>query len=106
MHSSFVMMGADLHTAPTLLMKYIRILTLSLGMGLVPVAAAQAADALFDTKAKQALMIEDQTGTILFAKSPDTLIEPAALAKLMTMEVVFHELKAGKISLSTQYTVS
>lgn len=106
MHSSFVMMGTDLHTAPSLLMKRIRILTLSLGMGLTWLAAAQAADALFDTKAKQALMIEDETGTILFAKSPDTLIEPAALAKLMTMEVVFHELKAGKISLSTQYAVS
>lgn len=106
MHSSFVMMGTDLHTAPSLLMKRIRILALSLGMGLTWLAAAQAADALFDTKAKQALMIEDETGTILFAKSPDTLIEPAALAKLMTMEVVFHELKAGKISLSTQYAVS
>ncbi len=51
-------------------------------------------------------MVEDKTGTILYAKSPDTLIEPAALAKLMTMEVVFHQLKTGKLTPETQYTVS
>ncbi|QND54216.1 D-alanyl-D-alanine carboxypeptidase [Phyllobacterium sp. 628] len=69
-------------------------------------AAAHAQETLFDTKAKQALMLEDQTGSILYAKAPDTLIEPAALAKLMTMELVFHQLKTGKIAMDTQYVVS
>lgn len=87
------------------LTKHIHTCALSISILLTPLVA-NAEEALFDTKAKQALMVEDQTGTILFAKSPDTLIEPAALAKLMTMEVVFHELKAGRISQTTQYTVS
>jgi D-alanyl-D-alanine carboxypeptidase (penicillin-binding protein 5/6) len=106
MHLSFAMMVADRSKNPNRLTRRIRITGLSLALSLSSFSAAGAEDALFDTKAKQALMIEDQTGTVLFAKSPDTLIEPAALAKLMTMEVVFHALKTGKISLTTQYTVS
>ncbi len=50
---------------------------------------------LFETKAKQAFMIDADTGTVLFAKDPDKPIPPASLAKLMTMEVVFHAIKAG-----------
>lgn len=107
MHLSFVMMGAEFHKAPTFLTKRIRVLALSLAVGVASLAVAHGEEApLFDTKAKQALMIEDQTGTVLFAKSPDALIEPAALAKLMTMEVVFHQLKTGKITPATQYAVS
>ncbi|MHC1549053.1 D-alanyl-D-alanine carboxypeptidase family protein [Phyllobacterium sp. K27] len=101
----FAMMVADPEKALVYLAKHIRLCALSVGFVFAPLAA-HAQEGLFDTKAKQALMVEDQTGTILFAKSPDTLIEPAALAKLMTMEVVFHALKNGNISQSTQYTVS
>jgi D-alanyl-D-alanine carboxypeptidase (penicillin-binding protein 5/6) len=106
MHLSFAMTATDLHSSKYLLTRPFRILALAAAIALASVAVAGAQDALFDTKAKQSLMIEDKTGTILYAKSPDTLIEPAALAKLMTMEVVFHELKTGKITPATQYTVS
>jgi serine-type D-Ala-D-Ala carboxypeptidase (penicillin-binding protein 5/6) len=103
----FAMMATELKKAPSRLIKHFRIYALSIGLvvaALMPASAEE--EALFTTKAKQALMVEDQTGTILFAKSPDMPIEPAALAKLMTMEVVFHELKAGRISPATRYTVS
>ena len=46
-------------------------------------------------------MIDAETGTILFSKDADKLIPPASLAKLMTMEVVFHALKAGPATRST-----
>lgn len=105
MHLLFVMTAVNPGKVPFYLTKHIRICALTIGVVFTPLAA-HGQEALFDTKAKQALMVEDQTGTVLFAKSPDTLIEPAALAKLMTMEVVFHELKAGRISQTTQYTVS
>lgn len=105
MHLSFAMTEIKSGGSFSYLTKHIHICALSIGVFLAPLAA-NAEEAPFDTKAKQALMVEDQTGTILFAKTPDTLIEPAALAKLMTMEVVFHELKARRISQTTQYTVS
>lgn len=60
----------------------------------------------FETRAPHAYMVEAETGTVLFSKDPDRKIPPASLAKLMTMEVVFHELKAGRVSLDDMYKVS
>ena len=45
-------------------------------------------------------------GTILYAKDADKLIPPASLAKLMTMEVVFHALKVGRLSMDDKFAVS
>jgi serine-type D-Ala-D-Ala carboxypeptidase (penicillin-binding protein 5/6) len=61
---------------------------------------------LFETKAKQAFMIDAATGTILFEKDADVLIPPASLAKLMTMEVVFNAIKSGSRSLEDTFTIS
>lgn len=59
-----------------------------------------------ETKAKQAFVIDADTGTTLFSKNPDDLIPPASLAKLMTMEVVFNAIKTGKLTLDTTFKVS
>ncbi|WP_457936954.1 D-alanyl-D-alanine carboxypeptidase family protein [Mesorhizobium sp. 10J20-29] len=69
-------------------------------------APASAQSQLYDTRAKQAVMIDAETGTILFSKDADKLIPPASLAKLMTMEVVFHALKVGRLTLDDEFTVS
>ena len=61
---------------------------------------------LYQTKAKQALLLDADTGTVLFAKEADAKIPPASLAKIMTMEVVFNQLKNGKLSLSDNFFVS
>lgn len=61
---------------------------------------------LFDTRAGQALMIDADTGTILYEKNPDVLIPPASLAKLMTMEVVFNAIKSGRLTLQDTFLVS
>lgn len=51
-------------------------------------------------------MIDAETGSILFSKDPDKRIPPASLAKLMTMEVVFHAIKSGRLSLEDEFQVS
>ncbi len=61
---------------------------------------------LYQTPAKQALLLDADTGTVLFGKDADTRIPPASLAKLMTMEVVFHQLKNGKLTLEDKFFVS
>ena len=66
----------------------------------------QAGAQLFETKAAQAFMADAETGTILFSKDPDKLVPPASLAKLMTMEVVFHAIKEGRHSLEDTFVVS
>lgn len=60
----------------------------------------------FDTKAKQAVLMDADTGTVLFAKNADVKIPPASLAKIMTMEVVFDKLAMGELSLEDKYFVS
>ena len=68
----------------------------------VPAGAQQ----LFETKAAQAYMIDAETGSVLFSKNADALIEPASLAKLMTMEMAFDALKAGRLKLDDTFVVS
>lgn len=69
-------------------------------------ALSAAAQELYETRAGQALLVEAQTGTILFSKDPDKKIPPASLAKLMTMEVVFNALKSGRLTLDDTFLVS
>ena len=69
-------------------------------------ASSPAGAQLFDTRAGQAFMIDAETGTILYEKNPDVLIPPASLAKLMTMEVVFHAIKSGRLTLQDTFLVS
>jgi len=56
--------------------------------------------------APHAILIDADSGSVLYEKSPDELIFPASLAKLMTVEYVFNELKAGRIKLDDEYPVS
>ena len=73
---------------------------------LVVLAGAAQAQALFETKARQAFMIDAETGTVLYAKDADAPFPPASLAKLMTMEVVFDAIRSGKLSPDSEFTVS
>ena len=59
-----------------------------------------------ETKAGQAIVVDHETGTVLFAKNADERIPPASLAKLMTMEVVFDALRRGRIGLQDTVRIS
>jgi D-alanyl-D-alanine carboxypeptidase (penicillin-binding protein 5/6) len=84
--------------------------------GLVPVFAAiaflaffpggQALAQVFSTAAKNAILIDADTNTVLFEKEADQAFPPASLAKLMTMEVVFNALKTGGLKLTDTFIVS
>lgn len=71
---------------------------------LVAAPAARAAD--FQTSIPSAILLDYETGTILFEKDADRKVAPGTLAKVMTAEVVFGQLKAGKIALDTPFVVS
>ena len=60
----------------------------------------------FDTAAPHAILVDYDSGTVLFEKAPDEPIEPASMAKLMTIEYVFHRLKDGSVSLDDSFTIS
>jgi serine-type D-Ala-D-Ala carboxypeptidase (penicillin-binding protein 5/6) len=60
----------------------------------------------FQTTAPFVILLDAETGTVLFEKYADTPTPPSSMAKLMTSEVVFNELKQGRIKLDTEYLVS
>ncbi|WP_244488075.1 D-alanyl-D-alanine carboxypeptidase family protein [Aureimonas sp. Leaf454] len=75
-------------------------------LALWPAFAAEPAAPVADTKARQALIVDGETGAVLFEKEADTPFPPASLAKLMTMEVVFEALAAGQVALDQVFPVS
>jgi serine-type D-Ala-D-Ala carboxypeptidase (penicillin-binding protein 5/6) len=60
----------------------------------------------FETKAKHAILMDADANLVLFEKDADQLVPPASMSKLMTLAVVFRELKAGHITLETEFPVS
>jgi D-alanyl-D-alanine carboxypeptidase (penicillin-binding protein 5/6) len=60
----------------------------------------------FQTKAKHAILMDSGENTVLFQKDAETPMVPASMSKLMTLAVVFRELKAGRIKLDNQFIVS
>lgn len=65
--------------------------------------AAHGAD--FKTRAKSAFLIDYDSGTEIVAKEADTLMPPSSMIKLMTLAVLFDELKAGNITMDTRFPV-
>ena len=60
----------------------------------------------FKTKAKSAFLIDYDSGVEIVAKNADTLMPPSSMIKLMTLAVLFDELKAGNITMDTRFPVS
>ena len=49
----------------------------------------------FATKAKSAFLIDYDSGAEIVAKNADTLMPPSSMIKLMTLAVLFDQVKAG-----------
>src|SRR3954468_11815510 len=77
------------------------VLLLALGAGMLP-AAAQS----FQTQAPHAILLDAESGTVLFEKAADEPFAPASMAKLMTVEILFHELEQGRITMDTEFVIS
>jgi len=60
----------------------------------------------FGTRAKAAILMDADTGAILFQHNADELLPPASMSKLMTLAVVFRAIKAGRLSLDDEFVVS
>src|SRR5471032_3065629 len=80
------------------------IMTLAAGLFAASVATALAAPP--QILAPHALLVEAESGSILFEKAADDLVAPASLAKLMTVNVVFDQLQLGNISLDDEFVIS
>ncbi len=69
-----------------------------------PLHAAQNAE--FTIKAKHAIVMDSESGAVLFQYNADALIPPASMSKLMTIAVVFRALKLGQKTLDDEFNMS
>lgn len=60
----------------------------------------------FQVEAPQAILIDVESGSVLFEKNADRQSPPSSMMKLMTVEVVFNEIKSGRLKLSEEYRIS
>ncbi|MDU2928084.1 MAG: D-alanyl-D-alanine carboxypeptidase, partial [Bradyrhizobium sp.] len=60
----------------------------------------------FDGDAPTAILMEANSGSVLFEKNADELRAPSSMMKLMTAEVVFNAVKEGTIKLNDEYRIS
>ena len=67
-------------------------------------AAAQAKT--IDTKALHAILIDAESGAVLFEKAADELTPPASMSKIMTMVMVFEALERGDLTLDSEFVIS
>jgi D-alanyl-D-alanine carboxypeptidase (penicillin-binding protein 5/6) len=59
-----------------------------------------------DTVARQAILIDLSTDTVLFEKNADLRMAPSSMSKIMTMYMVFERIKQGKLKLDDKLPVS
>jgi D-alanyl-D-alanine carboxypeptidase (penicillin-binding protein 5/6) len=90
-----------------------RIAVPAAGLFVATLTAAHAAsnmtvkkDETFQTSVPAVLLLDPESDSVLFEKNGDQLVAPASLAKLMTLEFVFNEIKQGRIKVDDEYTIS
>ncbi len=82
--------------------KRLVVLSLLAAFALGPPAKAQQ----FEATVEHAILVDYETGTVLFEHNADLPMPPASMAKLMTMYLVFEALRDGRLSLEDEFVVS
>ena len=59
-----------------------------------------------ETPAKQVLLVDYDTGAVLFEKNADELMPPASMSKLMTVTMIMDRLKDGSLKMEDTFPVS
>jgi D-alanyl-D-alanine carboxypeptidase (penicillin-binding protein 5/6) len=79
---------------------------LFLALLVLGIATPAIADPLIQTAAKQAIIVDYDTGTVLLEKNADEKMPTSSMSKVITMYMVFEALKRGDITMETKFTVS
>ena len=84
------------------------LLTLLVTLWSIPVGAAENAAVVTDPdiQAKAALLVDEETGTVLYAKNEHQELYPASLTKIMTALLVLEAVDSGKLSLDQKVTAT
>lgn len=60
----------------------------------------------YEIKAKNAIVVDFATRSVLVSKNAEEHVGPASMAKMMTLEVVFNALREGKLKMDQEFVVS
>src|ERR1700740_1212674 len=63
------------------------------------------AAAFIDTTAEHALLMDGDSGQVLWEKDVFSAMPPASMSKLMTIELLFQRLKDGRVKLTDKFPV-
>ena len=88
----------------TLYFKYILSLLCFVALSLALPVAAEAKK--IETRARQAIVIDETTGMVLFEKNADQQMPTSSMSKVMTVYVIFDALKKGQLELDDKFLVS
>ncbi len=84
-----------------MMMRFLYAFMLTIFMGALPLEARP-----FKSEAREAILIDLTTGTILYEKDADKLVPPSSMSKIMTVYMVLNELKKGRLSLEDKFQIS
>ena len=93
------MTGPAKRDRPVTCLRAFAAFALALGVWQAPAPA-------FDTSAREAFLVDFETGSVLLERNPDQPMPPASMSKLMTLYMVFEQLRAGTLSLDDTMRVS
>ena len=75
--------------------------------GVVPIYGTDpTAELPFDVDALSAVLMDAETGEILYAKNPDEALPPASVTKIMTLLLVMEAIDSGQIQMSDTVSIS
>lgn len=102
------MLGTAVFRVGSALFAMIGVLALLVVAGAAPnpVSGPKKEDGGFQTSAPYAILIDAETGTVLFEKAADEPTPPSSLAKLMTAEIIFNEIAQGRLTRDTEMMIS
>ena len=60
----------------------------------------------FETDAPHAIILDHDSGIVLYEKDARNAVAPASMTKIMTADLVFDQIKSGRLSLSDTFPVS
>jgi serine-type D-Ala-D-Ala carboxypeptidase (penicillin-binding protein 5/6) len=80
------------------------IVLMALSAAVSPSSAQQNGE--FTTKAKRAILMDAETGAVLYQLNADELAPPASMSKLMTLAVLFKAMKEGRAKPADEYLMS